>query len=69
LAVCFASCEKESSTYPKKYVCASFIPGPLKMFTNTGEVTDENTINQFIADKKIFFGMHLQSPIIIGSSI
>lgn len=25
------------------------------MFTNTGEVTDENTINQFIADKKDIF--------------
>ncbi|MGD2034800.1 MAG: hypothetical protein PVF73_07080 [Bacteroidales bacterium] len=53
-AVTVNSCKKDNE-FPKKYILDSFSAGPVKLFTNTGEITDTHTINNFIADQPDYF--------------
>lgn len=48
------SCEKDDN-YPKKYSLDAFSVGQLRVYTNTGEITELNTINNFVAGQEDYF--------------
>lgn len=54
MLLAFSSCEKDKD-FPKKYVFDSFYTGDLKAFTNTGEITDQLKINDFIEEQNEHF--------------
>jgi len=52
-----SKCEKEND-YPRKFIFDSYSAGQLKLFTNSGEVTDPERINGFISGFENYFWMN-----------
>jgi hypothetical protein len=50
----FIKCEKNDD-YPRKFILDSFSAGTLRLFTNSGEVTDPKRINNFISGSEDHF--------------
>jgi hypothetical protein len=53
-SILFLSCDKEND-YPKKYTQYSYLPGEIKAFTNSGEIKDPVTVNNFINGFENYF--------------
>ena len=62
ILVCFlfSSCEKEIE-YPRKFVFDSYSAGQIKLFTNSGEITDKKIINSSIAGYEDYFWINPDS--------
>ena len=55
-----SKCEKEND-YPRKFIFDSYSAGQLKLFTNSGEVTDPERINGFISGFEEYFWLNTDS--------
>jgi hypothetical protein len=56
----FSKCEKDND-YPRKFIFDSYSAGPLKLFTNSGEVTDQEKINRIISGFENDFWLNTDS--------
>jgi hypothetical protein len=56
----FSKCEKDND-YPRKFIFDSYSAGPLKLFTNSGEVTDHERIGSFVTGFENYFWLNTDS--------